>query len=344
MHYIRFFKLPTLEKTEEGFEGTIVKATVTVTTDLGEYPLREDINLYVEYKSPRLGLCRQGYKWKGRDGMRSLDIKLHIPHQNPPQNLTMFVSPDECMSLDHLETLFLGDGGVSSIGGEGIIFPAACPFNSSERLPAEWKIAQRPFSIAGNRMYIWEETGETIEGHLWDAGLMLSAYLASISPANENPGVPKVAQYLPQLPTLERQLSRPDLNIIELGAGCGLVSITLSALYHQNISSILLTDLPNATPIIERNLRAHSFLLKSYDVPYKCGHQVLNWAEPLPSNVQETKWDLVVLSDCTYNQDVARHLVQTLKRLEGALVLLAMKIRNDSELVFFDLMKRLDLW
>lgn len=51
---------------------------------------------------------------------------------------------------------------------------------------------------------------------------------------------------------------------------------------------------------------------------------------------------MVVVADCTYNPDVVPDLVRTLARLgeasAGMLVLLAMKVRHDSEMVFFELM------
>lgn len=61
-----------------------------------------------------------------------------------------------------------------------------------------------------------------------------------------------------------------------------------------------------------------------------------------------TAWDLVLIADCTYNPDVVPDLVATLGRVrEGSertegknevLVLLAMKVRHESEKVFFELM------
>ena len=48
------------------------------------------------------------------------------------------------------------------------------------------------------------------------------------------------------------------------------------------------------------------------------------------------------MADCTYNPDVVPDLVQTLKRLaqgnDEVLVALAMKVRHESEMVFFELM------
>jgi hypothetical protein len=50
----------------------------------------------------------------------------------------------------------------------------------------------------------------------------------------------------------------------------------------------------------------------------------------------------MVVADCTYNPDVVPDLVKTLRAVaEGnkeVVVLLAMKVRHESELVFFDLM------
>jgi hypothetical protein len=57
--------------------------------------------------------------------------------------------------------------------------------------------------------------------------------------------------------------------------------------------------------------------------------------------VASTKWDVIVVADCTYNPDVVPDLVSTLKSIVGdndSLVLLAMKVRHDSELIFFELM------
>lgn len=49
------------------------------------------------------------------------------------------------------------------------------------------------------------------------------------------------------------------------------------------------------------------------------------------------------MADCTYNPDVVPDLVQTLKRLaqgnDDILVALAMKVRHESEMVFFELMR-----
>jgi hypothetical protein len=171
-----------------------------------------------------------------------------------------------------------------------------------------------------------------------DAGLMLSSYIAAISPFNTPH--PEYLHTLPELPTLGKILSLKDLNILELGAGCGIVGITLSK-FLPSASQILLTDLPEASEILEHNL-SPSILLPQNRT--KITYQVLDWASPLQPNIKETDWDLIVVADCTYNPDVVPDLVSTLKSItqgnkrKHALILLAMKVRHESEMVFFDLM------
>jgi hypothetical protein len=168
-----------------------------------------------------------------------------------------------------------------------------------------------------------------------DAGLLLSAYLSSMSQTNT---ASQSTKTIPPLPILRELLSKGDLKVIELGAGCGIVGITLATFYPQ-ISNILLTDLPEATDILTQNLSPSTL---NPHIKSRINHQVLDWASPLPPNVKETGWDLVVVADCTYNPDVVPDLVQTLKRIregnEDVMVLLAMKVRHDSEMIFFELM------
>lgn len=159
-----------------------------------------------------------------------------------------------------------------------------------------------------------------------DAGLVLSSYLAAISPLTSS------HPHAPDLPLLKQALSRKDLNVLELGAGCGMVGITLST-FHPNASRILLTDLPDASEILTHNLS----LRPSPAVT----HAVLDWSDPLPPTVAATRWDVLLVADCTYNPSVVPDLVTTLRSAAHAplaTVLLAMKVRHDSEMVCFDLL------
>lgn len=163
-----------------------------------------------------------------------------------------------------------------------------------------------------------------------DAGLVLSSYLACLSS--------RETKQLPKLPALQQALVQTNIDVLELGAGCGIVGITLSQFFNANLSHVILTDLPEASDILTQNLSSSTLSLSSPPT-----HQVLDWSSSLPPNIAATKWDIVLVADCTYNPDVVPDLVKTLESIgQGngdVLVLLAMKVRHESEMVFFDLMR-----
>ncbi|TVY32841.1 UPF0665 family protein [Lachnellula subtilissima] len=347
MHYIRFLKPPRLLGGRRGNAPLVLKAKVTVTTDLGESFLWADVDLAVELTdgSGKGVLERgKGYTWKGSEGMRSLEVELLIPASRGKEAggvLRLLVRPKEDFhAVEDFDRIFgnsnehedtAGMGGVMAVRSMAIDIPS----NQSLPISTSTSMAERTFRFGDSEIHIWEETGESIARHIWDAGLLLSAYLASTS-------IPSSKNSLPPLPSLHKTLSQKDLAIIELGAGCGIVGITLSTLFRKQVSQILLTDLPEASEILTQNLSFENSNSNPNNNPRRISHQVLDWSSPLPQDVRATKWDMAVVADCTYNPDVVPDLVQTLKRLgetsSEMLVLLAMKVRHDSEMVFFELM------
>ncbi|TVY41355.1 UPF0665 family protein [Lachnellula occidentalis] len=346
MHYIRFLKPPRLLSGRRGNAPSVLKAKVTITTDLGESFLWANVDLVVELTDGTGNDVLErgkGYTWKGSEGMRSLEVELLIPASRGKESgeaLRLLVRPkEEFQAVETFES-FLGDSNehedTGEMGGVMAVRSMAIDMPSNQSLPVSTSpsMAERTFKFGTSEIHIWEETGESIARHIWDAGLLISAYLASAS-------VPSSRKAIPPLPYLHKTLSQKDLAVIELGAGCGIVGITLCTLFKQQISQILLTDLPEASEILTQNLSSN---LSSKNI----SHQVLDWSSPLPQNVRETQWDMAVVADCTYNPDVVPDLVQTLRRLGEArarasasrqmLVLLAMKVRHDSEMVFFELM------
>ena len=107
-------------------------------------------------------------------------------------------------------------------------------------------------------------------------------------------------------------------------------------------SHVIMTDLPEATEILGLNIvhakaAAGSRLEKG----------VLDWNGTVPEDITEKTFDLIVVSDCTYNCDSLPALVKTLAALvfqsPQALIVVSMKVRHESELVFFDLMSEAGL-
>lgn len=123
--------------------------------------------------------------------------------------------------------------------------------------------------------------------------------------------------------------------VLELGSGCGVVGLQIARLFPK--SSVLLTDLPEAMGILDYNMTRAQLAENS---TLKKG--ILDWDEELPESVLKDHFDLILVSDCTYNSDTIPALVSTLAALVArsphALVVVSMKVRHESEKVFFTLM------
>lgn len=160
-----------------------------------------------------------------------------------------------------------------------------------------------------------------------DAGIVLVALLNALVLQ------PRPTSALAQL----LQRSGPQSpRVLELGSGCGIAGLQVAGLCSR--SKVLLTDLPDAMDILKRNIE----LTKSVSSGGKVATAVLDWDEPLPDIVAKQRFDLVILSDCTYNSDSIPGLVATLSSVAkvspDALFVISLKVRHDSEAIFFDLM------
>ena len=161
-----------------------------------------------------------------------------------------------------------------------------------------------------------------------DAGIALTGYF------QKRPKEVMQDLLFAQLQHVCSQAKRP--RVIELGSGCGIVGIGLAQRLPR--ADFVLTDLPEAMEILEFNISkarpANSTTIRA---------ETLNWDEPLPRHLSEDAFNLILVSDCTYNSDSIPALVRTMSgfiaRLPSALIIVAMKVRHSSEAVFFDLME-----
>jgi methylase of polypeptide subunit release factors len=105
--------------------------------------------------------------------------------------------------------------------------------------------------------------------------------------------------------TLVKSPRAAHLRILELGTGCGMVGITIATMLKG--AEVLLTDLPEAQEIVERNIDRASTARDS-----SLAFQELDWdvdlLETLTSN-----YDLILAADCTYNSDSRYVLHKSLK-------------------------------
>jgi hypothetical protein len=121
----------------------------------------------------------------------------------------------------------------------------------------------------------------------------------------------------------------PRINILELGAGIGVVGTLLA--YAG--ASVLLTDLPTLVhnaiaPNLKRNstresitVRASASRFWSHNKPVRIGQgwaaaTPLNWTKPLSEQIPEEtvqELDLIVASDCVFLKDMLDNLLNTVE-------------------------------
>jgi hypothetical protein len=153
-------------------------AKVTVTTDLGEAFLAEDVGLVVQLEMDNgdgmgrvVHLPGKEYVWKGRDGMRSLEVEIRIPLGQDKQEgrtLKMLVRPkDVKLAVESFAHVFGEKGG----DGAGVVAVRSMDVRTKTE---GMSLAERVFSHGTGEkieVCIWEETGESIARHIWYGAL-----------------------------------------------------------------------------------------------------------------------------------------------------------------------------
>ncbi|GKZ58238.1 hypothetical protein AnigIFM49718_004053 [Aspergillus niger] len=323
VYYIRFLKTPRFQKQKPG--SISVSALICITTDLGDAFLAQDVNLLVTLSLNDSGklLYQEPLSWKA--GRRELPIMLgpfsaNISQQKIVLGVTATSPQKRSPSPDRL----LGNSSLPLV-----MSAWSAPFGGSPSSVAE-KLVERRFGPQDRLgLRIWEETGNSIARHIWDAAVASVVYLQQIVA-----GDPAVS--VPLLQGLLRGERNTPLHVLELGSGCGVVGIALAELLPQ--CSVVLTDLPEVEDIVTQNI-AVAKPADSSELEFS----TLDWDEELPSDLCGGSVDLVLVSDCTYNADSLPALVSVLSRLvqmsPEAVILVALKRRHESESIFFDLMQ-----
>ncbi|XPS79119.1 hypothetical protein M3J09_011106 [Ascochyta lentis] len=319
MRYLRFLKSPRIT-TDKGTNRTHVSCLITITSDLGDSFFPYHVELAAELISPAGDeICVwRTVQWTA--GMRSLAITLPLKKSYASSPLRVRVGVEPKAQSDDFNELSHADA-------HGIVSAWSADFNSPAN-PAGAKLVQRRFKMGEKVISVWEETGESIARHLWDAGITLSHHLSLLlDPPNS-------------LSTALLPHHTGPLTVLELGTGCGIVGLTLASLVPK--TAVVLTDLPEAQEIVSTNL---SLCASSLAPGSSVTFAELDWDAQLPTwlTQSEKTLDLVVAADCTYNSDSSPSLVRTLRALTttspDVVVAVAMKMRHESERVFFSLMQ-----
>ncbi|KAK0199256.1 putative methyltransferase-domain-containing protein [Desarmillaria ectypa] len=199
---------------------------------------------------------------------------------------------------------------------------------------------ERIYALHRGTMKITEQTSFDLDKKIWDSGIGLSSWLVTKS---------RLAQ-LPE--TLQTALfSKENRTIIELGAGTGVLSLTLAALRDERDDSksrIMTTDLESAIPLLEHNIASNGHLLPDGSACPKAS--VLDWDEDLPDYIQSLPdgFDAIVMADVTYNTSSFPGLLRTLASLttmsaKRPLVLLGYKERDEAERTIWVMAKEIGI-
>ncbi|KAJ9409587.1 hypothetical protein DTO045G8_2513 [Paecilomyces variotii] len=320
VYYVRFLKPPKTEKSSRS--SLSVSALICVTTDLGDSFLPDDVELRVTLTNHNSNVPLLGKSISWQAGSRQLWVSLGPFDRNICNNQPVVlgigaVDSGQCQrdQMSHESTVPLVISGWST------------PFGGPKDLQTE-RLVERRFHLQGkHNLSIWEETGNSIARHIWDAALASIIYLQRAIEGQAG-----------RMPSLEQRLrkTRSPLRVVELGSGCGIVGIALAELLPG--CSVMLTDLAEVNDIVTRNMAVAQLAPKS-----ALAFQTLDWDEQPPDELRNAGIDFILVSDCTYNADSLPSLVHVLDALvqtsPEALVLVALKRRHDSEAIFFDLMQ-----
>lgn len=159
VYYIRFLKPPKAEK--QGMSLSIT-TLITLTTDLGDSFMAEDMDLLVTLneQTTQKHIYQEIFNWKA--GKRELPVSLGpFPVQLAQQNLVLGATINQ---QHHPATV---DKLVQERCVPVVLSGWSAPFCGLQSLVAE-RFIERRFTLKdGLDLRIWEETGNSIARHIW---------------------------------------------------------------------------------------------------------------------------------------------------------------------------------
>jgi hypothetical protein len=171
MHYIRFLKPPRLLSSQ----SPILSAKITITTDLGEAFLYEDIILTVELETSsgeKVLNSGQGltYEWKGSNGMRSLEVSVPVPKYKRGEAMRVLIRPNrkdieanDFANILHATTNIEDE----DVGQVMAVRSMDIDVRQQQMRDGGVKMAKRILGLGPHRVSVCEETGESIARHIW---------------------------------------------------------------------------------------------------------------------------------------------------------------------------------
>ncbi|MBE3044849.1 hypothetical protein IMZ48_20275 [Candidatus Bathyarchaeota archaeon] len=359
MHYVRFLRQPSIAAQGRNQELSLV---FVVTSDLGDSLLSADKPLALSVCLLKEGDVEtqvvsfaKNLSWN--PGSRVVKEKIPIP--DAPWRQVVVSTTTEALSAREFVTLASIPPKSGDTPRNPLIMPAWFDFKTGKRPAGATDVCLRKLNLSDPvQIEFEEEFGDSIARHVWDGGLAAVSYLTQVYQGGE-----EALRMMPTVSNLLRRDSSRPLNILELGCGVGVLGIGLAGLLSlatdPDVVSkchLLMTDVPDAE---ERALANIRLFQKSQEkegrVIPAMEYENLDWEEGRQGRFSELisskPWDLVVLSDCTYNTDTIPALVGTLSQLRSTTmrhvvpdgrpaleVFLATKQRHSSEQAVFDIL------
>ncbi|CAE6439137.1 unnamed protein product [Rhizoctonia solani] len=320
--------------------GQPVTFVPQIANDLRTEPCETEHNIYFAWQSDSGALDRTGFikltTWRpGSGSYKPLSVALpsgarpgdawrlclavNLDPKNLPQALVLGLAQNEFGRLPFpvtsLPISVLAGESAGPTGKARGNKPSPNKQPKAKSKPAEINISkqekiERFYLLPLNRgtLRITEQTSFDLDKKIWDSGVAASSWLARLLVSPENPGRPHelIEHFRTRLqPGRDRNRA---LQIVELGAGTGLVSLVLGVLLAQCGANndqaggsmrarILATDLSSAIELIDHNKVSNSHLFdgntSGFEGPEEayrtCEIELhaaeLDWDSPIPSSV-----------------------------------------------------------
>ncbi|KAG0705597.1 putative methyltransferase-domain-containing protein [Suillus ampliporus] len=198
--------------------------------------------------------------------------------------------------------------------------------------------------------HLIEQTSFDLDKKIWDSGIGLGSWLVQLHSG--------IVANTALVSKVKNVLFASKCDILELGAGTGIVAIVLGILRGLLDSpgksgKIVTTDLPSALPLLQSNITSNQSLYHPENTPEGT---VLDWDEPeIPTQVQSfvSGIDVIVMADVTYNTASFPALIGTLSRLimfsmsvtpaKPPLIILGYKERDAAERTLWDMAEKIGI-
>ncbi|AEO55864.1 hypothetical protein MYCTH_2124828 [Thermothelomyces thermophilus ATCC 42464] len=162
--------------------------------------------------------------------------------------------------------------------------------------------------LLGEPLKLHEDLKSGCGGQLWPAGMVLAKHMLRYH--------------------RERLQSA---RILELGAGGGVVGLTVAKGCARLDHPLYLTDMVEMEPLMRQNISLNG-------LEDRVKARVLNWGEPLSQEVLEHKPNIILAADCVYFEPAFPLLLQTLQDLlavePSATIFFCFKKRRRADMQF----------